>query len=409
MFSLNTLKTTTLSALLLFGSALLLSISQSAARADTETNIHDFGGSDGVNPVGSLVTAGDGTFYGVTATGGSAGLGCVFKITESGTETVLHSFGSGTPQSDGLEPFAGVIVGSDGNLYGTTSGGGANSLGTVYKITPAGVVTILHSFAGTTDGAIPETPLTFGKDGRLYGCTPADYEYENDGDETVFSLNTDGSGYLVQYQFPSGDHGAGILALAPGTSTTLYGTIGGMGENNSEGYGQLYSLTPGTTDGSAVVKVLHSFSNGSVADDGMVPNGALIARFCWRHLRNDLWGWRERHRNGVSIRVNRRVRGPLLVRRSELRSGRRTDCRQRRQLLRNDRTVRRRLPECRDGSPVSRRPAQFNDMLTTSDDDKANDGGATPDAPSYGRQRTATCSAPTYFDNGGPAAIKATW
>ena len=272
MFSFSKPKPPTMG-VLLCASAFLLSSFNSLARADTETNIHDFGGSDGANPVGRLVAAGDGTFYGAAQFGGATGLGCVFKITESGTETVLHNFGNGTPQSDGLEPAAGVIVGKDGMLYGTTTGGGADGFGTVYKMTPAGVVTILHSFAGTTDGAIPETPLTFGKDGRLYGTTSADSEYENSGDGTVFSMNTDGSNYIVQCRFATMANVRGTLTLAPGSSTALYGTAstyGGAGE------GALFSIIPGTADGSGALKVLHTFSDGSVAYDGSYPNGALI-------------------------------------------------------------------------------------------------------------------------------------
>jgi uncharacterized repeat protein (TIGR03803 family) len=106
----------------------------------------------------------------------------VFKITPSGTLTVLYAFG--TNSGDGTEPYVGLISGTDGNFYGTTLSGGANGHGTVYKITPSGTMTVLHSFT-STDGGLPRG-LVQGSDGRLYGMTSTGGTH-NDG--TVFAIS----------------------------------------------------------------------------------------------------------------------------------------------------------------------------------------------------------------------------
>jgi uncharacterized repeat protein (TIGR03803 family) len=95
-------------------------------------------GSDGEIPYAGLIQGSDGNLYGTTYNGGASGLGTVFKVTPSGTETVLYSFAGG---SDGKHPYGGVIQGSDGNFYGTTYQGGTSGLGTVFKVTPSGTET----------------------------------------------------------------------------------------------------------------------------------------------------------------------------------------------------------------------------------------------------------------------------
>ena len=116
--------------------------------APTETVLYSFAnsGGDGANPYAGLVQGSDGNFYGTTSNGGTIGIGTVFKITPAGVETVLYSFtGTGTG-GDGANPQAGLIQGSDGNLYGTTIDGGTSGYGTVFKITPAGRGPVLYSF-----------------------------------------------------------------------------------------------------------------------------------------------------------------------------------------------------------------------------------------------------------------------
>ena len=132
------------------------------------TTLYSFAGSDGAHPDAGLVQGSDGNFYGTTEFGGANnGNGTVFKITPSGALTTLYDFAG----SDGFEPQAGLVQGSDGNFYGTTTGGGANNgKGTVFKITPSGALTTLYSFAGS-DGAFPQAGLVQGSDGNFYGTT----------------------------------------------------------------------------------------------------------------------------------------------------------------------------------------------------------------------------------------------
>lgn len=110
------------------------------------------GGADGGHPQGGLVQGADGNFHGTTSLGGAHADAAVFEVTAAGAETVLYSF-SGAP-TDGNDPTAGLLLASDGSFYGTTSKGGAVDSGIVFKMTSTGTVTILHSFAGgAPDGA----------------------------------------------------------------------------------------------------------------------------------------------------------------------------------------------------------------------------------------------------------------
>jgi uncharacterized repeat protein (TIGR03803 family) len=140
----------------------------------TFTMLYSFAGSDGQFPFGTVIRGSDGNFYGTTIQGGATGAGTVFKLDISGvmpTVTALHSFAG----SDGAQPYGGLIQGSDGNFYGMTTTGGpghdANSgFGTVFMITSSGALTTIHSFAGS-DGAVPMGELTHGSDGNFYGTT----------------------------------------------------------------------------------------------------------------------------------------------------------------------------------------------------------------------------------------------
>lgn len=142
-------------------------------------------GADGGFPqYGSLVQDTQKNLYGTTYAGGANGLGTVFKVNSSGQESVLYSF---TGQNgDGLFPFGGVILDAQDNIYGTTSQGGSG-FGTVYSINSSGVETILHSFAGTTtsDGAYPSDSLVFDSAGAVYGTTEGGGKF---GSGTIFSL-----------------------------------------------------------------------------------------------------------------------------------------------------------------------------------------------------------------------------
>lgn len=138
------------------------------------TLLHNFTGypSDGTDPIGAMVQGNDGAFYGVTWEGGSSNLGTIFKITSNGTYTLLHNF-VGRP-GDGAYPRSGLILGSDGNFYGTTLNGGTANDGTLYKVNPSGQVTVLYNLCSQTncsDGFSPVVPLLQHTNGKFYGST----------------------------------------------------------------------------------------------------------------------------------------------------------------------------------------------------------------------------------------------
>ena len=154
----------------------------------TYSVIHNFAGgtSDGASPGGNdLVVGTDGNIYGTTQAGGANNGGVIFSMTPSGTIKVLHSFQSPSVVGfDGSEPHTGMIQASDGNFYGTTMGGGTDGIGTVFSITPKGVLTILHSFSNT-DGFQPQAALIQANDGKLYGVTSGG----GSGSGVIFSID----------------------------------------------------------------------------------------------------------------------------------------------------------------------------------------------------------------------------
>jgi uncharacterized repeat protein (TIGR03803 family) len=170
---------------------------------------------DGANPVGGLILGGDGNLYGTTYVGGSAPANCsgsacgtVFKVTPAGVLTTLYSFCSQSNCPDGQFPNAALVQGKDGNFYGTASQGGqgaVNAVGTVFKITPAGQLTTLYSFCSQTscaEGDLPTAGLVLGKDGNFYGTTTELGAHGNGG--TVFKISSSGR-LTTLYSFCSPD------------------------------------------------------------------------------------------------------------------------------------------------------------------------------------------------------------
>ena len=196
--------------------------------AGVETVLYSFGASnlDGLGPSGSLIQAADGNFYGTTMLGGAADAGTVFKITPTGVETVLYSFGASS--TDAVNPSSGVIQGTDGNFYGTASGGAAE-YGTVFMVTPSDVETVLHSFGGsTTDGQYPGGGLVQGLDGNFYGTTTyggatTDVSNIGTGEGTVYKITPAGEETLI-YSFGSLDGFGPTGTLAQDSAGNLYGT-----------------------------------------------------------------------------------------------------------------------------------------------------------------------------------------
>jgi len=138
----------------------------------TITVLHNFAGypTDGAQPIGVLAQATDGSLYGATYLGGANNQGAVFKITTAGKYTLLYSFHN-VGGSDAMNPWTGVVVGTDGNLYGTAQGG-THEAGSLYKVTTTGTESVLYSFcakSGCADGFFPQTPLMQHTNGKFYG------------------------------------------------------------------------------------------------------------------------------------------------------------------------------------------------------------------------------------------------
>src|ERR1039457_7248238 len=182
-------------------------------------------GTSGANPYGRLVQGTNGNFYGTTYQGGANGDGTLFRMTSSSVVTFLYSFTGGV---DGAYPLAGLVQGSDGNFYGTAYEGGANSFGSVFKMTPNGTVTALYEFTGSSDGAYPYAGLVQGRDGNFYGTT---VQGGANGYGTVYSLTTNGTlTTLTAFNYANGGYPqAGVIQGADGN---LYGTTLQGGSNS---------------------------------------------------------------------------------------------------------------------------------------------------------------------------------
>ena len=211
--------------------------------AGSFTLMHSFAGTaDGKYPYGALVEGMDGNYYGTTEIGGANSDGAVFSISPVSpyTLTLLHSFAGGT--GDGLNPYAGLVQGADGSFYGTTNAGGSGSNGIVYKITSAGVFTLLHSFAGgTADGASPRGELLLGTDGNFYVTTSSGGAH---GDGAVFQM-TPTSPYTVTlvHSFAGGsaDGANPYSGLVQGADGNFYG---GTFSGGAGGVGTTFKITP---------------------------------------------------------------------------------------------------------------------------------------------------------------------
>jgi uncharacterized repeat protein (TIGR03803 family) len=219
--------------------------------------LHSFDGTDGENPFGALVQATNGDFYGTTYSGGDYGDGTVFKITTGGKLTTLHSFDS-FDSTEGGNPWGALIQVTNGDLYGTTHLGGADSDGTIFKITLEGELTTLHSFDGT-DGALPVSMLVQATNGDLYG-TAGDGGASGDG--TFFKITTGGK-LTTLHSFDSTD-GEGPRGLVQATDGNFYGTAAEGGANN---LGTIFRITA-----AGKLKTLHSFDG----TDGAYPFGGVF-------------------------------------------------------------------------------------------------------------------------------------
>ena len=271
------------------------------ARAQTVTVLKDFL-TEGQYPQSAVIQASDGNFYGTTLLGGKSGHGTVYKIDSAGAMTVLHEF-SGSLSSDGGNPYAsliqgvdgylygttsygtlfkidtsgtsfttlnsslstpysGVIQGTDGRLYGTTSAGGSGNVGTVYVINSDGTgFTTLHSLT-VAEGTSPQAGVIQASDGSLYGATTGGGA---NGNGTIFKLSTDGLGFIVLHSFLQASDGASPYAsLVQATDGKLYGTTINGGTN---GDGTVFSMTT-----AGLLTTLHHFTGF----DGQTPRAPMI-------------------------------------------------------------------------------------------------------------------------------------
>ncbi len=291
-------------------SALLLVLTcVGVSSAQTVKTIHSFAVTDGEYPQYTVLTQGrDGQVYGTAFVGGTGNFGTIFKQRSSGNGFfVLHNFTG----SDGYAPQAGLLLARDGNFYGTTNSGGASNTGVLFMATPGGVVTVLHSFVGGTDGAYPAAAPIEASDGSLYGTTcgagiynPTIYKSTSSGSfSTIYTLTSsegasvnsallqanDGSLYAlsgnggvnhcgailqistsgIRKNFQSFDCGAGggfpNAALIQATDGTLYGTTSTGGSFSS---GTIFKL--GTN---GAITTLYSF--GATSTDGLYPGDSL--------------------------------------------------------------------------------------------------------------------------------------
>jgi uncharacterized repeat protein (TIGR03803 family) len=231
------------------------------------SNLSSFGGfsTDGQKPVAGLVQGNDGNFYGTTEQGGYVGCNCgvLFRITPTGSRTNLHQFGAPPVLNDGNYPSAALVQGSDGNFYGTAGLGGISGNGTVFRISSTGTYSNLYSFGGSPDGRVPSAGLAQGSDGNLYGTTAGGGTTTNG---IVFRISSTGT-YSNLYSFgnlPDGSQPYG--ALVQGSDGNFYGTTLAGG---TTGNGTVFRISP-----SGTYSNLHSF--GSFPTDGKLPQAGLV-------------------------------------------------------------------------------------------------------------------------------------
>ncbi|HEY5048435.1 MAG TPA: choice-of-anchor tandem repeat GloVer-containing protein [Rhizomicrobium sp.] len=243
----------------------------------TETPLYVFGGgSDGASPTAGLLRDKSGNFYGTAELGGNqncqGGCGVVFKLAPDGTETVLYSFKGG---NDGMYPFAALIDDAAGNFYGTTPSGGGGSActygcGTVFKLAPDGTETVIHAFAGGTDGFQPLGRLIADGSGNLYGTTSLG---GTGGSGIIFKISSDGTETIL-HAFTGGSDGLGPIGglVAFEKRGIFYGTTSGGGGAAAcapYGCGTVFKLTQDGTE-----TVLYAFAGGN---DGASPQDGLTS------------------------------------------------------------------------------------------------------------------------------------
>ena len=240
--------------------------------------VHSFTGKDdGGAPWSTLILDNAGNLYGTASQGGTGVVGVVFEFTKNTdkagwTETVLYNF---TGNNDGGEPYGNLVVGPDGALYGTAVAYGANNYGTLYRLVPSDSgngysFDLLYAFAGGKDGSTPRDGMILGNDGNFYGTTAG---FDN-SQGTVFRLSNNNGTFTETplYAFS----GAGFTGNGPwatvsqDSSGKLYGTTLGVGRSSN---GEVFQLTPPKTGNHWSASVLHAFKGGT---DGQFPHSTVL-------------------------------------------------------------------------------------------------------------------------------------
>lgn len=270
------------------------------ATAQTFNTVASFTGSNGENPNRILLlqgTAGD--IYGTTTFGGAPNLGTIFSLTRQGSLQTIHAFDG----ADGALPVGGLIQAADGNFYGSTAYGGASGAcymgcGTIFTVTHSGALTTLHSFS-STDGSEPYGTLVQAMDGAFYGTT---YSGGTFGVGTIFEI-TPGGVFTTLHTFDSTDGAFPFGALIQTNDGDFYGTTayGGTGSCNdgSTGCGTIFRMTA-----AGVLTTIYNFEGS----DGAVPTAGLV-----QALDGDFYG--TTHYGGASNEgtIFRITRGAILA------------------------------------------------------------------------------------------------
>jgi uncharacterized repeat protein (TIGR03803 family) len=233
----------------------------------------------GKNPTGGLVQGPDGNYYGMTKWGGAFNnYGTIFKITSTGILTVLHQFNFTT---DGAYPYGDLTLGGDGNFYGLTSAGGINNHGTIFKITPVGIFTLLRAFTYATDGGDPQGTLALAVDGNFYGITRRG---GSTGWGTIFKYSSAGVYSVIKTLNGTTDGGYCYGSITNAKDSNFYGITYGGGTFN---HGTIFKVTP-----TGVYTVLRNLNTAdgftSTTNNGLVqhPDGFLYGMMYGGGLNN---------------------------------------------------------------------------------------------------------------------------
>jgi uncharacterized repeat protein (TIGR03803 family) len=270
------------------GCGIVFRLEPTASGPWMETVLHQFaGGTDASEPYSGLVFDAAGNLYGATTAGGAGGQGAVYKLTPAGdgtwNESVIYSF-EGSP--DGASAWGVPVFDSSGNLYGTTNGGGAKNLGTIYELTPSAgggwTEQVLHSFHGASDGSDIFEGLTLDAAGNLYGAAETG---GSAGCGVAFELSRNASGgwtetILHTFLGIDAQDGENPNALIFDPAGNIYGTTVGGGTDNP---GTIFKLAAGA----GTETILYNFTGGN---DGAYPSAPLIMDAAGNLFGTTLWG-----------------------------------------------------------------------------------------------------------------------